>query len=36
LKDKTFRIAHMGDMTVQEVEELLVNIDEIMQRRYKE
>lgn len=30
LKEKTFRISHMGDYTVQDVNELLVNIDEIL------
>jgi len=30
LKDKTFRIAHMADCTVEEVKELLKNIDEIL------
>jgi aspartate aminotransferase-like enzyme len=30
LKDKTFRISHMGDYTVDEVKELLKNIDEIL------
>lgn len=30
LKDKTFRIAHMGDITLEEVEELLTAIDEIL------
>ena len=32
LKDKTFRIAHMGDITIKEIEELLVNIDKIMEQ----
>lgn len=30
LKDKTFRISHMGDYTVQDVNELLININEIL------
>ncbi|MFL0248527.1 pyridoxal-phosphate-dependent aminotransferase family protein [Candidatus Clostridium stratigraminis] len=30
LKDKTFRIAHMADCTVEEVRELLKNIDKIL------
>jgi predicted phosphoserine aminotransferase len=30
LKEQTFRIAHMGDLTVPEVQELLKNIDEIL------
>lgn len=30
LKDKTFRIAHMGDYTLEEVKELIRNIDEIL------
>ncbi len=30
LKGKTFRIAHMGDLTVADVEDLLKNIDEIL------
>ena len=30
LKEKTFRIAHMGDMTLAEVEELLANIEELL------
>ncbi len=30
LKDKTFRIAHMGDLTPAEIKELLENIDEIL------
>lgn len=30
LKDKTFRIAHMADCTMEEIEELLANIDEIL------
>lgn len=30
LKDKTFRISHMGDYTLDEVKELLKNIDEIL------
>lgn len=30
LKDKTFRIAHMGELTLRDVEELLVAIDEIL------
>ncbi|MBN2394964.1 MAG: alanine--glyoxylate aminotransferase family protein, partial [Candidatus Atribacteria bacterium] len=30
LKGKTFRIAHMGDMQVNEIEELLTVIDEIL------
>jgi len=29
LKDKTFRIAHMGDLTMDDIKELLENIDEI-------
>ena len=31
LKEKTFRIAHMADCTVAEVEELLSNINDILQ-----
>ena len=30
LKEKTFRISHMGDNTVQDVNELLININEIL------
>jgi len=30
MKDKTFRIAHMGDCTVEEIKELLANIDDIL------
>lgn len=30
LKDKTFRISHMGDYTLEEVKELLRNIDDIL------
>lgn len=30
LKEKTFRISHMGDYTVQDVNELLTNIDDIL------
>ncbi|WML36470.1 alanine--glyoxylate aminotransferase family protein [Clostridium sp. OS1-26] len=30
LKEKTFRIAHMGECTLDEIKELLVNIDEIL------
>ena len=30
LKNKTFRIAHMGDRTIDEVKELLNNIDEVL------
>lgn len=30
LKEKTFRISHMGDYTVQDVNELLTNINEIL------
>ena len=30
LKEKTFRISHMGDYTVQDVNELLSNIDDIL------
>lgn len=30
LKDKTFRISHMGDYTLDEVKELIKNIDEIL------
>jgi aspartate aminotransferase-like enzyme len=30
LKEQTFRIAHMGDLTVDEIKELLRNIDEIL------
>jgi aspartate aminotransferase-like enzyme len=30
LKEKTFRIAHMGDITLEEIEELLSTIDEIL------
>jgi aspartate aminotransferase-like enzyme len=29
-KDKTFRIAHMADCTLDEIKELLVNIDDIL------
>lgn len=31
LKDKTFRIAHMADMTVEDIKELLENIDNILE-----
>ncbi|SKA91624.1 phosphoserine aminotransferase, putative [Clostridium sp. USBA 49] len=30
LKDKTFRIAHMADLTVEDIKELLANIDDIL------
>ncbi len=30
LKDTTFRIGHMGDLTLEEIDELLKNIDEIL------
>ncbi len=30
LKEKTFRIAHMGDMTLEEIEELLLKIDYLL------
>jgi len=30
LKEKTFRIAHMGDLTLDEIKEVLKNIDEIL------
>ena len=30
LKDKTFRIAHMGDCTLAQLNELLANIDEYL------
>jgi aspartate aminotransferase-like enzyme len=30
LKEKTFRIAHMGDLTLDEVKDLLFNIDDIL------
>ena len=30
LRDATFRIAHMADCTIQDVEELLYNIDDIL------
>ena len=30
LKDKTFRIAHMGDLTLVEIEELLSAIDQYL------
>ena len=30
LKEETFRIAHMGDLTLSEIEELIKNIDEIL------
>jgi aspartate aminotransferase-like enzyme len=30
LKEKTFRIAHMGDVTLEEVKELLANIEELL------
>lgn len=33
LKDKTFRIGHMADYTLDEVKELLYNIDDILKRR---
>lgn len=33
LKDKTFRIAHMGDITLEEIEELLSTIDQILNLR---
>lgn len=32
LKDKTFRIAHMGDLTSNDLKELLENIDDILKR----
>ncbi|MFA5562926.1 MAG: alanine--glyoxylate aminotransferase family protein, partial [Candidatus Caldatribacteriota bacterium] len=32
LKEKTFRIAHMGDITIEEIEELLAVIDEILKK----
>ncbi len=31
LKDKTFRIAHMADCTLDEIKELINNIDDILQ-----
>lgn len=31
LKDKTFRISHMGDYTVQDVKELIINMNDILQ-----
>ena len=30
LKDKTFRIAHMGDTQLDDIKELLNNIDDIL------
>jgi len=30
MKDKTFRIAHMGDCTLEEIKDLLANIDDII------
>lgn len=30
LKEKTFRIAHMGDLTLEEIQELIKNINEIL------
>jgi aspartate aminotransferase-like enzyme len=30
LKEKTFRVAHMGDITLDEVKELIENIDDIL------
>ena len=30
LKEKTFRIAHMGDLTLEDIKELLLNIDDIL------
>lgn len=30
LKDKTFRIAHMADLTIDDIKELLANIDDIL------
>ena len=30
LKDKTFRISHMGDYTQEDIRDLLKNIDEIL------
>jgi aspartate aminotransferase-like enzyme len=30
LKEQTFRIAHMGDLTMEEIKELIKNIDEIL------
>ena len=30
LKDKTFRIAHMADTQMEDIEELLRNIDDIL------
>jgi aspartate aminotransferase-like enzyme len=30
LKEQAFRIAHMGDLTLDEVKELLKNINEIL------
>jgi aspartate aminotransferase-like enzyme len=30
LKEKTFRIAHMGDLTLDEIKELIKNINEIL------
>jgi aspartate aminotransferase-like enzyme len=32
LKEKTFRIAHMGDIIIEEIEELLAVIDEILKQ----
>jgi predicted phosphoserine aminotransferase len=32
LKNKTFRVAHMGDLTLKEVKELLGNIEEAMEK----
>ncbi len=31
LKEKTFRIAHMGDLTMEDIKELLKNIEEILE-----
>ena len=30
MKDKTFRIAHMADCTLEEIKDLLANIDDIL------
>jgi len=30
LKEKTFRIAHMGELTLSDIKELLSNIDDIL------
>ncbi|MDR7869334.1 MAG: alanine--glyoxylate aminotransferase family protein [Tissierellaceae bacterium] len=35
LKDKTFRIAHMADTQVEDINELLNNIDDILNRRIR-